>query len=588
MNEDAQVPQDRSGTSPPEISVAPQPPRPSAKKPEFNLLGWIYAANPFYVLSAWLVFFGLRSSFDTTGDAFQSNALMLGLTGYTVLLAAAACFLVRFGKVWDDVRTMLLLVVLMFLAISVCFDDTLASNPRLGMLYYLGGWAFAVVVSEALLFGMPLRLPAGYRVPYHLMLALFFLYPIALSPMIHRPDDPALQWGLFGFSAAAGAIFLTLLPAARSGAASMRRSNPPWPWPLYPWVLFGTLGLGVLGRAYYLCYSLHFVGDSINIFGTYFWVPFLLAVCVVAVEGAVASGRRGWINFALALPLVVIVVSGSQQTPRPIDYDFAERFQATVGATPLFVTLVAVAALHAVCWLRRIPRAVDALSITLLAFTVVGPKTPHVAALSETSILPLAAVAVLQFGTALGKTSRLRVLAAAVCVLAGSWIGLEGTAQQAYGAAAMFHLGLLTLMAAGVLIPDQFGRFLQAIGALMLVAGGGVAVGAQFVPELYGRLAWAEPFVAWYPWAAIAAAVVYVYLGRNRGYYAAAGVIAAAWLVPTARDLYQVLREIMVGLDYVLVGLLVFAVAMLVSLSKVPAVQRWLKTEFEPEPPEKE
>jgi hypothetical protein len=44
----------------------------------------------------------------------------------------------------------------------------------------------------------------------------------------------------------------------------------------------------------------------------------------------------------------------------------------------------------------------------------------------------------------------------------------------------------------------------------------------------------------------------------------------------------------MVGLDYVLVGLLVFAVAMLVSLSKVPAVQRWLKTEFEPEPPEKE
>mgnify|MGYP000126314188 CR=1 FL=1 len=33
--------------------------------------------------------------------------------------------LVRFGNVWDDVRTVLLLVVLMFLATSVTFDDVL-------------------------------------------------------------------------------------------------------------------------------------------------------------------------------------------------------------------------------------------------------------------------------------------------------------------------------------------------------------------------------------------------------------------------------------------------------------------------------
>ena len=80
---------------------------------------------------------------------------MIGLTGYTVLLAVSACFLIRVGQVWDDVRSMLLLVVLMFLAISVSFDDTLAGNPSAGTIYFLGGLAFAVMVSEALLFGMP-------------------------------------------------------------------------------------------------------------------------------------------------------------------------------------------------------------------------------------------------------------------------------------------------------------------------------------------------------------------------------------------------------------------------------------------------
>src|SRR4051794_20317586 len=90
-----------------------------------GLVRRLYTANPFYILSADLVFVGLRMSFDTHGKVFQTWALMSLLAAYTLLLATTALLLIRHGKVWDDARSLLLLVVMMFLGMSVTFDDTL-------------------------------------------------------------------------------------------------------------------------------------------------------------------------------------------------------------------------------------------------------------------------------------------------------------------------------------------------------------------------------------------------------------------------------------------------------------------------------
>ena len=76
---------------------------------------------------------------------------MAGLTGYTLLLAVTACLLVRWLGVWDDVRTVMLLTVLMFLATSVTFDEVLAVAPMRGIACFLAGLAFAVAVSEGML-----------------------------------------------------------------------------------------------------------------------------------------------------------------------------------------------------------------------------------------------------------------------------------------------------------------------------------------------------------------------------------------------------------------------------------------------------
>ena len=149
---------------------------------------WICTNNPFYVLSAGLFLAGLWISFGSQGQdekiqAEETWALMSWLAGYTLLLAGTAYLLVRFAKVWDDARTVLLLVVLMFLATSVTFDEVLVQAPERGLACNLMGLGFAMAVSEWLLRGIRLALPAWFRVPYYGILALFFLYHSPLIPL---------------------------------------------------------------------------------------------------------------------------------------------------------------------------------------------------------------------------------------------------------------------------------------------------------------------------------------------------------------------------------------------------------------------
>ena len=272
------------------------PGSPGLNRSTRGLIHWVCTQNPFYVLSALLVLVGLWISFGAQVRTEQTWALMSGMMVYTLLLAVPACLLVRFGGVWEDVRTVLLLVVLMFLATSVTFDEPLARNPDLGIGCSVGGLLFAVALSGVMLRGMRLVLPGWFAVAYYLSLALFFLYPVALVPLVDRPRSEALQWALFGFSPAAGLVALTLLPAIRRGRDHVANNGSPWRWPLYPWSLFVFLGFGAAGRSFLLCWSMQHVERSDPerlIFGTYFLVPLLLAVAVLLLELGLVERSRG-------------------------------------------------------------------------------------------------------------------------------------------------------------------------------------------------------------------------------------------------------------------------------------------------------
>ena len=83
-------------------------------RPPRGFARFLYSSNPFYIVSADLVFVGLRISFGPGGPASYSWVLAIGLATYTLLLATTACFLIRVGKLWDDLRSLLLVIVMMF------------------------------------------------------------------------------------------------------------------------------------------------------------------------------------------------------------------------------------------------------------------------------------------------------------------------------------------------------------------------------------------------------------------------------------------------------------------------------------------
>ena len=269
----------------------------------------LYSHNPFYCVSAFLVLWGLGKSFYLHGVKPQPELLMTGLAGYALLLAAVACLLIRAGQLWEDIRTILLLIVLIFLAISMSFDEVLSADLATGRLYFLGGLAFSVVLSELVLRGVRLRLPILFRLPYYAMLAIFFLYPLLLGPWQDRRTTRTLRWLLAGFSPLGRAGDPDAPARLRRGANYVRDNGSPWQWPWYPWPLFVVLGVGLGLRSYAICVSFHPSRGPATMFEPYFLVPLLLAVNILLLEIGVVSRRPSLLRWMMAAPLGLLLLS---------------------------------------------------------------------------------------------------------------------------------------------------------------------------------------------------------------------------------------------------------------------------------------
>jgi hypothetical protein len=534
-----------------------------------GLLRWVCTSNPFYVLSAGLFLAGLYASFGAQAHQADTWALMAGLASYTVLLAATACLLVRFGNVWDDVRTVLLLVVLMFLATSVTFDELLVLDPPQGIICSLAGLVFAVVVSESVLHGARLGLPALFRGPYYLVLALFFLYPLALSPLAGGADSETLPWGLFGFCCAGGLVFLTLVPAIRAGAALVRDNGSPWRWPLYPWALFAVLGLAVPARGFLLCWSMHLPGVSAQdqvIFGPYFIVPFGLAVAVLLLEAGLVSRRRGVLGVALAAPGALAVLATLGHRNEGIYRDFLQTFTAELGGDPLYLSLLAAVAFYAYAMYRRVSLAAEGLTAALVAVAVLGPEALERGVEWPAWPVPILAAGVLQLGLGLEWRCAWRCLAGGGLAASAVVLALPAPVQ---GPAA-FHLGLLIVLAVGAVFHTPLGRVLRGIGA-GLVPLACVAALAGWLDGVAEVPAWAREV---YPLALVGLLAVYGLRLRHRLSLGVGAVLLASWLGMAGWRGYAWLRQLVTGLDQITLGLAVFGLAVLTSLGKSGLLSR--------------
>jgi hypothetical protein len=533
-------------------------------RPARGFVRFLYSSNPFYILSADLVFVGLRISFGSSGPVSNTWALWFCLAGYTLLLATTACFLIRKGKLWDDLRSLLLLIVMMFVAMAASGDDTMAADPQRGAFRYLAGFIFAVVVTESVLRGIRLRLPAWYRAAYYAILGLVFLYPIALTPALGAPESSLLQWALFGFSPLAGLAILLLLPAAGCGPGYVTSNGSPWRWPLYPWSLFFVLACGVGIRCYSLCVSFHFVNGSQTIFGPYFLVPIGLALSLVWLEIGIAAGRQGVMIAASAMPLFLALLATTGHRYEPIYMNFLDMFRQTLGGSPVFLTLIAAGIFLAYAVARRVPLACELLSVALVALATVGPQTLDLNQLVAPRPAPLAAAGFVLGSIAWKKRHSIRgTLAALLFVIAATrgWMAVWPTAD--WGVVAL-HLLIIGMLAIGAFFDDCLSDLAQSCASLALLVLG--IASALHVPLLARSLP--ANLAPWYPLFVMVATVAYGLLVRDRIYLAIAGASLAAWVGYSTLQSYQQLRRIVAGLDQIVGGLLFFLIAAAISLKK--------------------
>ncbi len=587
---------------------------PSRETGAGGVFWWVCTKNPFYAISAALVLLGLWISFGNQTEQLESWLLMGGLAGHTLLLAVTALVLVRFLNLWDDARTVMLLVVLMFLATSVTFDCLLMEDQQRGAVFNLLGLGLSILITETLLWRIKLRLPALYRVPYYLVLMLFFLYPIFVRSLL-VPGRPELQeplmWGLFGFSTAAGLVFLTLLPALRRGANYMRGNGSPWPWPLYPWSLFVVLAIAVPGRAVLMCWSLHPLGTNQLdrlIFGPYFLIPFGFALTVLFLELGLILAKKGMIRFALAGPVLLMGMALLGHSPAdpvyrllrvmtvssgrfeafdsvsreqdPVYNEFLEFFSNRLGVDPLFATLVLSCCFYAYAAARRVPLAAECLAAALACMVLIGPNTLNDGLLSSPAPAPLLAAACVLLFVGARQRNPWNLLRGAAC-LAGfiAFVVPIPTELAIPGvrSAVFVHLTLLAMLGLGAAFADTNGITIRRCAAAFILVLSLAGMHQWFFEK---EMPAALPIV--YPLCMGILLAVYGHFLRDSWVLAMATIVLGYWVFKFGWTLCRSLRDMIRGFDYLLSGLAFFMIAVLVSLGKSGMLSRWIESRWLP------
>lgn len=464
-----------------------------------KVLSLIYVHNPFYLISAALFVYGLKLLYRA-GDAtllFQRGSvayiepweLLLALAAVTTLMGTTAVLIVRFGKVWEDARSLVLIVLLMLLAISVSMDEVVNvlsdkdnSLQHVCLMFGVGA-AFAIAAGELLVRGLPIRIGLGYRIPLYSFLVLFFLWPAALLREVTGASAIQNRWLIIAFPWLSGLITLTLIPAIRKGAAAVANNGTPWNWPLIPWTPFIFIALAVCFRSYSLTMSFDVLQSSGHywdtIFGLYQLVPFLLAVCVVLLEISITERLQKLQHGVLLTAPMLLLVAHPWLTPwsRLSGYaGFASTFTYEL-ASPVFLTVLGLALLYGWAWFKRVPYARAGVFAMVLLATFLGPRSFAYPAwrLNPDEFLwwPVAAMAVVLIIS--GVRHRRSFSSFAGCILLINVVFQampEWRMLPSWRTFTCLHLLLAAVLLNGLAFRDAFAKWLNSIspGLLSLTA----------------------------------------------------------------------------------------------------------------------
>jgi hypothetical protein len=535
-----------------------------------SLTRLLYTHNPFYLVSALLVLVGLHEALFADRSVTGGWLMMGVLCGYTLLLVVAGCTIIRCGQVWEDARMILLVIVLLLVALSVSFDTLLLANPRLGARFLLLGLAFSISVCEGVFRGLRIRLRAAYRAPYYLLLALLFAYPWMLAQLSWRGQDAAMQWGVFLFPAVAALVFLTLWPAARTPGREEPASGTPWSWPLFPWTLFVFLLLAVGLRSYSLAMAFEAGKGSAVGFRPYFLSPLVLVTALLLLEMGLASRHLLTQAVALLLPVVVLALGFPGSQLNYVAVRFLYRLVAVAGS-PAQLAIVGAGAFYAFAWLRGLKLGEIGLLVGLALASVVDEWTFDFDTFSALRAGPLLLIAAWQLPAGLLKRSSWRVLVGAAAAALASSLGSGGSDDSLPVASELteyvaWHALAVAILALAAIYNDRWARafrglMLPVVPAAALLAATAYEFLFPEVPRLYHAL-----------YIAALASVAFLYWRRSPAMLQFTALLATIAALPllSSRGLFLVIASSRLekGLPWLAAGMLVLAVAMLLSLSK--------------------
>ena len=445
-----------------------------------SLLRFLYNHNPFYAISTCFVLYGLLAAF--AGREMNSETTWLlarMLTGYALLLAVTAYLVVKLGHVWEDARSLVLLVLLLFFAMSVGFDFTCVTLPETAWQVLLAGFGFAVAVTEGLLLGLRLKFPVYFRAPYYACLGLMFFYPLYVAEAARDLATETTVWRIYGFAVLSGVVTLLLIPAATRGAEYVRANGTPWSWPWYPWPAFVFLGLGLGIRIYALNLSFVPIDDWKHAFGWYFLTPLLFAWwCVLLVIGLAGQKKELVATLLWSAPLLLLTAIPGEGYWHD---RFLYQFTAAIGA-PLWLTLWGLTALYFLAWFGGIRGAEWGIIGSLLA--VCGVDRTSGLVLEPISPLPLLVLGVMQLILFAARCNSARCLLGMTCLLGAGVLISRETAWQLPVVVIAAHAWLAVALLLGALFDDELSRGVRWFSALLLAAGGILMLAGSYPPQL--------------------------------------------------------------------------------------------------------
>jgi hypothetical protein len=571
----------REPPAPAEVPQAATPATPPEPNPFAEIGRYLYTSNPFYLVSAGLVLTGLGQGFRAESDAYDPWLLGGALLAYTVLMTIASLAVIRGGKVWDDGRTMVLIVAFLLCIQPIALDRILLNESFRGVdtgrWLMLGGFAIAVVLSETLLIGLQLHLGAAFRVPYYLFMGLFFLYPIFVQNTLEDSGPMPARWAIYAFPSLAALVTLTLLPLAWQADRSIARTRSPWPWPYIPWSVFVFLGVGVIIRTSMLAIAFDPAKEEGTAFALYWLVPFAFAVLLVVLE----AGRAARSHLAMELATIaacVVPALACEYHPwmSSVSTGFSRASADVLGPPPL-LALTGLALFLFIAWRRGVRWAEGAMIVALLVLTVAGRWTTVEISWVAPRAWPLATVALMQLLA--GRWTSWRALMAGLAGTAAVLVSLPANflGPVPLQAAAGINACLLFVLLVSVVFTDKLVGYLRwGVGIVACVVSFAALAttlnGSQIGP-------WLGPMPSvWLAGQILSWLLLFALLGGwMRSWPLLCGALAQAMVLLTwgAFGLYRLTRgtALEAGAQAIAAGLVIFAVATGISFMKARRVR---------------